>query len=378
VLDVVRRQQDLNFAPGAEFLYSNTNYTLLAEVVQRVSGQPFADFAEERIFRPLDLGSMHVQIDHTRLVPGRADGYERRPDGAWHLANPPYDTFGATSMHATPSDLVRWLDALSAGRLGGERLASAMLERGRLADGTVLNYAAGLVLDTYRGLDVVEHGGGDAGFRAHLVRFPSAGHTFAVLCNAADAQPQAIAQRLADIYLDGRLGPASLPGDADPARAGLYYNPHREELSRVEVRDDRLVISGITASSLGGGRYRIASAEVAFRASGDRLSFERTVQGARPVVFERLAPYSATPADLAALDGVYESPELGVRYTIAAGNGALSVLPPRLPERAMTAFAPDLFRDDDGRVIHVVRTRGRVTGFTITTGRVRRLRFVKK
>jgi len=381
VLDLVRRQEDLNFPPGAEFNYSNTNYTLLAEIVHRVSGKPFAEFAAERILRPLGLSGTHVQADHTRLVPGRANGYERGRDGAFHLHNPPFDTFGATSLHATASDLVRWIEALSTGRLGGARLAAAMVERGRLADGTVLPYAAGLVDDAYRGLAVVEHGGGDAGFRAHVMRFPTERYAFAVLCNRADVHPQAIAQRLADVYLEGRLGrrPSAPPGGADPALAGLYFNAPREELARVEARDGKLFASGAPLAPLGGGRYRWSNAEVAFRAAGDRFLLERTVQGARPVVFERLGPFAAAPADLADAAGVYESPELGVRYTIDAGRGAaIRVRPPRIPERAFTAFAPDLLRDDDGAVLHVVREGGRVVGFTLTTGRVRRLRFVRR
>lgn len=85
VLDVVTRQRALNFVPGAEYLYSNTGFTLAGLVVRRVSGQSLRDFAEARIFAPLGMRRTHFHDDHTMVVKNRTSAYEPGPPGAWKV-----------------------------------------------------------------------------------------------------------------------------------------------------------------------------------------------------------------------------------------------------------------------------------------------------
>ncbi|MCW4036925.1 MAG: beta-lactamase family protein, partial [Candidatus Bathyarchaeota archaeon] len=72
VLELVREQKELNFKPGSEYLYCNTGYTLMALIVERVSGKPFRDFCAERIFQPLAMENTHFHDDHKMIVENRA------------------------------------------------------------------------------------------------------------------------------------------------------------------------------------------------------------------------------------------------------------------------------------------------------------------
>ncbi len=104
ILKLMRRQQDLNFEPGAEYLYSNMGYTLLAEVVAKVSGQSFREFTAERIFKPLGMTHTHFHDDHEEIVPNRA--YSYAPDGdGFHKSVLSYANVGATSLFTTAEDL---------------------------------------------------------------------------------------------------------------------------------------------------------------------------------------------------------------------------------------------------------------------------------
>src|SRR5207249_4313268 len=76
VLDVVSRQTALNFKPGAEYVYSNTGFTLLGTIVKRITGQSLRDFADARIFKPLGMTRTHFHDDYTMIVPGRTSAYE--------------------------------------------------------------------------------------------------------------------------------------------------------------------------------------------------------------------------------------------------------------------------------------------------------------
>src|SRR5690606_11554757 len=108
ILRMVARQEALNFPPGTDYTYSNTGYTLLAELVQRTSGKSFAEFAEARIFQPLGMTSTLFYDDVTELVPRRAHSYEREGKGGWRRSLLNFDTAGATSLHTTAPDLLKW------------------------------------------------------------------------------------------------------------------------------------------------------------------------------------------------------------------------------------------------------------------------------
>ena len=118
VLWAVGRQRATNFAPGEEYLYSNTGFTLLAVMVKRVSGKSLREFAEERIFRPLGMGATHFHDDHTMIVPNRTSAYQPKPNGGWRISIPVFDTYGATSLFTTARDLLLWERNFADGKAG--------------------------------------------------------------------------------------------------------------------------------------------------------------------------------------------------------------------------------------------------------------------
>jgi CubicO group peptidase (beta-lactamase class C family) len=162
VLAVLSRQKTLNFRPGSQFLYSNTGYTLLAQVVKHVSGQSFRTFTSNRIFLPLGMSHTHFRNDHAEIVKDIAYGYAPH-NGGFGLSIPNSDTVGATNLPTTVEDLALWDENFYTARVGGEALVNQMQERGFLSDDRQLSYAAGLVIGKCRGLSVVSHAGGDAG-----------------------------------------------------------------------------------------------------------------------------------------------------------------------------------------------------------------------
>ena len=199
VLDMVSRQKALNFEPGSRFLYCNTGYTLLAQIVRRISRQSFREFTSKRLFEPLGMASTHFRDDHAEIVKNQAYGYEPAGEGRYKLSVTNFDTVGATSLLTTAGDLAKWDENFYTTRIGGAALIEQLQQPGRLSDGESLDYAFGLRIGRYRGLRTVDHSGSDAGYRAHLVRFPDQHFSVACLCNSADANPAQLSQRVADI-----------------------------------------------------------------------------------------------------------------------------------------------------------------------------------
>src|SRR5262249_8675940 len=93
-LRLLVQQKSLNFQPGTRFLYSDSGYFLLAEVVKRITGKPFSVFARERIFDPLQMRNSQFLDDYKRIVAHRATGYRRRKDGSYELATSNWETVG--------------------------------------------------------------------------------------------------------------------------------------------------------------------------------------------------------------------------------------------------------------------------------------------
>jgi CubicO group peptidase (beta-lactamase class C family) len=356
ILDMAARQRTLNFAPGAEHEYSNTGYVLLAEVVARVTGRPFAAWMEEQVFRPLGMGRTRVRSDRREVIADRAYGYVRGDTG-YRVVPDNLTAPGSSSLFTTAADLARWLANFDARVAGGDSALALARTPGALASGVRVPYAFGLALGEHGGLPTVNHDGGWAGFGAYVVHFPRQRLGVAVLSNgAADAEQAAYA--VADVFLGAtpsRPGPVATapantpvgaqggaPVEVPPATldayAGLYkYRPG------LYVRVRRAG-GGLTAHATGEPEYpAVTRSPTEFWVAPYRsaLVFPAAPGGApTPHVVQRgrvlpRVPEPATggwtPGPLAAYAGEYVSDELQRPSASrrAGGDSALVLRHPR-------------------------------------------------
>jgi hypothetical protein len=251
VLWLVSRMKELNFQPGERHLYSNTGYTLLAQIVKRVSGKSLREFTREEFFEPLGMRSTHFRDDHREVVKGMAFGYEPYA-GAFRESIPHYDTVGASSLLTTVEDLARWQRNFESPEVGGKAMIEAMLQTFTLNDGSKIDYRFGLTVGSYRGLPVIEHNGADAGYRSALVRFPEQRLSVACLCNTV-ANAGKLAHDVAEVYLGDKMSgdafkppPASKPETraavAKEEYAGRYYAEEIDSIYEIKFHDGALTL----------------------------------------------------------------------------------------------------------------------------------------
>ena len=259
ILRMAFHQRELNFTPGEAYVYSNTGYNLLAEVVTRVSGKPFRQFCDERIFTPLGMTRTHFHDDHTEVVVNRAESYRPGAAGRFRHAVSNLTALGSSSLFTTIEDLAKWIENLHAASpvVGGRAVVDRVHERGRLNSGTAIAYAFGQGIGEYRGLRMVSHTGSWAGYRSVLQRFPDQRFAVAILANTATMNPNLLAGQIVDLYLADRFTaaatapapPAAQPGTkpwqptaADlKAFVGEYRSEELQTSYMLEVRDGRLV-----------------------------------------------------------------------------------------------------------------------------------------
>lgn len=389
VLEIVARQKALNFAPGAEFLYSNTGYTLAAAIVKRVSGQSLRDFSEERIFRPLGMTQTQWQDDYTRVVRNRAAGYARRGDGKWHVSLPNYDTYGATSLFSTVGDLLLWQRNFDSLRVGDAALFRQMLERPVLANGDTSAYGLGLQVDEYRGQRNVNHSGGDAGYRTWLGRFPEHALDVVVLCNASTSNPVLLGRAVADADFPVALASATPPVPARvsvtreqlASMAGLYLDPNAGSLLVVTLRGtDSLVVgtgTGPLLIPIGARRFRVTGQPVDLEFTADGRLLQHVLTGSRRSApsFRRQEQARPTRDQLAAYAGTYYSEELGATYTVTVKDSTLRFRTRWANEVTLRPAYADAFVGQ--YTVNFTRDGGAVDGMLMSSGRVRRVKFVK-
>jgi CubicO group peptidase (beta-lactamase class C family) len=400
VLQLLTRQQETNFPPGEQYLYSNSGYLLLAHLVERVSGNSLSAFAQTHIFGPLGMANTHFHDDHTHIVPGRAAGYAP-VEGGFAISMTTLDMVGDGGVYTTIDDLLLWDQNFYRNRLGagGPALIEVMTTPGRLNNGDAMDYAFGLSVEDYRGLRLVSHGGAFVGYRADLIRFPDQRFSVAVLCNRSDGAPSAKARAVADHYLADYLAPrpsegpareVAGPGPAELERyVGDFWEPTEGFAAETRVIDGKLwaVHSPERRNELvpaGPHTFRMvgvgAEVLVRFEMSASGVSgMSRTINGKPRGAFTPFERRAVSAIDLADYAGTYFSPELRVYYALSLHEGKLVFRVADEPARELTALFGETFENPDwGSFVFQRDTKGLVTGFLLQSGRVKNLDFTRQ
>lgn len=391
-LAAIVRQRNLNFAPGSQWLYSNSGYFLMSIIVERASGKNLKDFAQERIFTPLGMHRTHFRNSHVALVPGRALAYEEVDSAQYVLDVSNWEQTGDGQVQSSVEELARWDGNFADPKVGGQALLDGLVETGVLNDGKVHDYGRGLRVDTYRGLKRVSHGGSWGGYRAMYARFPEYRTGIGITCNVSSANTS----RLADAVADAVLREALAPRPADTAAAqqpvlgsaaarylGSYYSPRHESVVTMALRSDTLVASvngGSGAAVRNAGPSRLAFGNLTLLFPEDaqpapqlRLTVGEDDRGA----YDRVAMAEPGSAGLAAYAGTYYSPELATTWTLAVEGGTLVSKPRGLGELIFAPAFSDAFTAR-GYLIRFTRSGGRIDGFDVSAGRMLRIRFDRR
>jgi CubicO group peptidase (beta-lactamase class C family) len=226
VLALLRGETEGRFAPGTRWDYCNSGYVLLGLIVGRVSGKPFGDFLQKRIFTPLEMSRTLAYEKGRNEVDRRAFGHARDPAGFRQADQSPTSaTLGDGGVYSTLEDIAKWDEALRLNELlSPARMKPALIPAmladgsatrwppgpesgGNLAPGEIVSYGFGWLLDPWRGRPRMWHHGDTTGFRTVIARFPDDRLTVVVLANRDDLDVRALALEEAASRLAGHPDP---------------------------------------------------------------------------------------------------------------------------------------------------------------------------
>lgn len=245
------RDKPLEFAPDSSWAYSNSNYFLLGLIIEKVSGQTYADFLRANLLTPLHMDSTGYDIN-AEVLPHRALGYA---PGAHGLENAAYVDMGtpysAGAMYSTTHDLLIWENAL----FGGMVLSAASLKK--MTTPYKTDYGYGLSIHSEDGRSTIEHGGAINGFNSEMAHYPDDDVNIIVLDN-----------------IEG--------GTASAIHNALLRLVHGETVTMPAVRKEVHVERSILQNYV--GNYELTPTfSIVFTLEGDQLISQATGQGKLPV-----------------------------------------------------------------------------------------------
>jgi CubicO group peptidase (beta-lactamase class C family) len=376
--DIVFRQKTLNFTPGSEYSYSNSNYVMLVLITERVSGKSLAEFTRERLFEPLGMKSTKWRDDYREVIPGRAVAYSETQGR--YIMNMPFENLhGPGGLLTTTADMLRWNELLESDELFNKNTALLRIEPGMLNDGSSSGYAAGLMTGRLNGFEEISHSGATAGYRAWLAWYPEKRLSVAILSNYASFNPNIAGRDIASLFVGKEAATTPIQPPAtqvvlttgDRARwTGIWFNEQTAEVLRITESEGKVVTGNQAYTPLHRDTLRRGNQTYVLGRDNTILLGTRVYRKAEPVLtgIEALSRYS----------GRYYSADADVAYTIETRGEEVWVYRKAGDSfRLLPAFRDGFSTLNNGFFRFTRDRRGNVTGFTVSVSRAANVPFVR-
>lgn len=399
VVKILSQQKALNFNPGEKYSYSNSGFTMLAEIVKSVTNQTLRKFCDSAIFTPLGMTSTHFHDDNSEIERGRSYSYERKDSAAFANAILSYSVSGATSLFTNINDLSQWAMNFYLHKSGTIQDVEQLTKPGRLNNGKELDYANGIAVGKHNGWREFSHGGADAGYRTYISVFPDKRMAFLVFSNLGDFNAGGKAYEMADLFLKDTTSKAvQKPALRDSAAAVLKEPQRWKKFEGNYIGNDGLPFN----FSLKNNQlfYKIYD-ETSFLIPEQKdtfsipaaahIKFVFSVRG-KDTIADVILPSQSfhtlkytidtthTDAYLKTFAGKYYSKELDCSYSIVLKDHALYLTNAKYSDSRLNLVNGDHLTNDNWWMNHIQMIRDvqkKIIGFEVNSGRIEHLRFDK-
>ncbi len=197
VLKLIESKDSVYFTPGTSYRYSNSGYSLLALIVERVSGKSFAEFLHDRIFSPLGMDHTVAHQDNVDVVSNRAFGFTMK-NGSWTRKDQSTTSavLGDGGIYSSIDDMAKWDAAQYDSRLLNEEWRRVAFTPHTATDVPGVSYGFGWRITG----ETLWHSGETSGFRNVIVRYPARRLTVVILTNRDDPGPYETALAIAKLF----------------------------------------------------------------------------------------------------------------------------------------------------------------------------------
>lgn len=400
VVKILGRQQALNFKPGEKYSYSNSGYTMLAEIVKAVTGQTLRAFTDSAIFKPLGMASTHFHDNYNEIEKNRSYSYQRIDSANFSNSVLSYSNAGATSLFTNIPDMAKWVMNFYDHKVGDQKSIDQLTQNGKLNSGKELTYALGIAVDKYKGWRQYSHSGGDAGYRTYLTVFPDLKMGIMVFSNLGDFNTGARAYEVADLFikdstenktevkqeprdslaailkdtlpfkkfLGDYIDETGLPFSFDMKESKLYYHIYDEHNFLIRGQKDTFSIP--SAPQIKFVFSTAAKDTVVDIFTPDQVYHLRKYLKDTTQTDEVLKKYA----------GTYYCPELDCKYGIVLKDHQLLLTNVKYNDTKLNLVNSEHLTSDYWWINHLLMIRDskkNITGFEVNSGRIMHLKFEK-
>ncbi|WP_296381899.1 serine hydrolase domain-containing protein [Winogradskyella sp.] len=338
VLDLACKQKGLNNLPGEIVSYSNTNYNLLAIIIERISGQNLNDYLKLKILIPLKMNSTFVRVEHGKPTINKAIGYQKQQDG-YKFSTSNQLSYGAGSMGSSINDMTIWMQMLNEQILDFKPLAQFLKTTEVLTSGEKAKYARGLMIDDYKGYETLNHSGFGFGGRSQLITIAEKQLGIIVLTNSQAINAPRIAYQILDILLVGEENIQDKNEDKVLFKKqdfhefiGEYKETNSDMTMKIFVENDSLKSIGSmgrTSAALvqyeNNKFHRIQSQNVKYDFTPSTTHDMVISFGGTPFYFKHAKFINADSVDVTGFAGNFYSEELDVTYRFFEEDNTLKL-----------------------------------------------------
>ena len=400
IIKILSKQQALNFKPGDQYSYSNSGYTMLAEIVKSVSGQTLRQFTDSAIFKPLGMYTTHFHDDYTEIEKNRSYSYDRKDSSHFTNAVLSYSVAGATSLFSNINDMSKWVMNFYSHKVGDQKDIEMLTQKGKLNSGKKISYALGIENDTWKGWREYSHSGADAGYRTYLTVFPDHKMGFIVFSNLDDFNPGKKAYQMASCFIkDTTSKKETIKNELRDSTAAILNDTlsiHKFKGNYIgedglpfsfEIKNRQLFYHIYDESN-----FLIKEAQDTFSIpQSPKIKFIFSTKGKDTIVdfitlnqIYHLKKYitDTTQSDevLKKYTGMYYCPELDCKYGIVLKDHHLYLTNSKYNDAVLTLFGKDNLMNDNWWIDHLLMKRdikNNIIGFEVNSGRIMHLRFNK-
>lgn len=394
----LNKQQALSMVPGSSYRFSQSNYTLLAIIIERITKQSFPEYLRKNIFQPAGMTYSLVYDNPNRVIPNRAFAYNGQAANYTRVLSDRFLANGSSRIFTSISDFTKWNRFLNEKQLGNESLLSKLSQVSHLNNGREMTYRFGLDGGLFIGHEMVAHNGYGFGFNAMYLHFPEEKLSIVAMNSNGNISAPGKAYDLAEAILPA---PQNTGGTTSRAEreiitldakklekfTGDYFDSKYAYTRKILVSDDtmRLQINPNAIRTLvpvSETEFMIhnspADVSIKFDQSAESTQMSVTINDGEPATYQSFTQANYTSQDLVQFGGEFVSEELGVTYRIQHEGMTISTHVGDMQLVSYTHIMDDNFTSDhDGYITFQRNKKGKITGFVLSDYSLGSISFIK-
>lgn len=377
--------KQVNFEPGAKFQYGNTGFMLLAEILKRVYDKPFPLLIKEKIFEPLGMNQSAVIDNPNIIIKNKAEPYKKSDDSYLIYPNRQMEC-GSSNIHTTLNDMIKWMINYQKPRVGTKEMYKQMIEHTVLNDGSQKEYGLGLYTGFYKGLKIVFHGGGTAGYRAYILHVPAYDFSIVTLGNQESFDGLLIVNDLLELFFkDYLVEPVLLKTSYTPEELKEYEGTYRFQPGqywKINADGNNLYFDGDDEPLplIGDGKFKFFYYPISY------LTFHPNFMEFQIADFTyycekvNLNPPVLSEKELEKYIGVYQNVELNTFYEILVIENSLVAEHLTNGKIILQPLLENIFYGEFplGELDFQFNLEGKVSGFVLSGQNLENIKFLKQ